>query len=58
MHTYAQFCKHYGLDPRSKDARHQYREYQVNFSILESIVTRADRPARASVPKSPLGPTA
>jgi len=40
MHSYADFCKHYELDPRSNDARQQFWDYQTNASIFESILAK------------------
>ena len=40
MTDYKQFCKRYGLDPATDDARAQYRAAQDNLRALYSVAAK------------------
>ena len=40
MTNYRDFCRHYGLDPTSDDARRQYEEAQANLRALYSVAAK------------------
>ena len=40
MTSYRDFCRHYGLDPNTDDARRQYQEAEDNLKALYSASAR------------------
>ena len=40
--SYQRFCKRYGLDPASDEARKQYRESRAALAALESAAAKAE----------------
>ena len=39
MHTYQQWCEHYGYDVDSAEAKDEYKRYQAALDVLESLNT-------------------
>lgn len=44
MHTYQQWCEHYGYDVDSAEAKNEYERYQAALDVLESLNTDATKP--------------
>jgi len=44
MHTYQQWCEHYGYDIDSTEAKNEYDRYKAALDVLESLNTEATKP--------------
>ena len=42
MTDFTNFCRHYGLDPKTDAARAQYREAQESLKALYSVASKAE----------------
>ena len=39
--TYQEWCRHYGYDPQSEQAREDYRRYQEELAVMRRLAERA-----------------